>query len=280
MSASIRARDSFFDTEGHWRSLPTGDGFRVSLRDDHPYFSHHRVRGWKVLPGVVYLELALSAVARARPDFTTGFVDEVVWLRPVLANTPETEIDVQLASISPTRIEFRIEHGGEMCGGGVLNAQAVSGRADPLATPLCVRSQVGAETRDHFPRSEVYAAFADMGIVYGPYFQRISYVQRLSNKALSWLSNYDGVFLGWASLLDCAFQAGMAISIGERRESLMPYSLGRLTLHRALPDQALGSAFVLTEKLSPFRTNLTIFDETYTPLLSVFDLGVKPSHLQ
>ncbi|ABC30236.1 Polyketide synthase modules and related protein [Hahella chejuensis KCTC 2396] len=280
MSASVRPRDSFFDTEGQWRSLPAGDGFRVSLRDDHPYFSHHRVRGWKVLPGVVYLELALSAIAKARPDFKTGFIDDVVWLRPVLASTPVTDIDVQLAPISPTRFEFRIEHGGEMCGGGVVNAQTASGSADPLATPLCVRSQVGAETRDHFPRSEVYAAFADMGIVYGPYFQRISYVQRLSNKALSWLSNNDGVFLGWASLLDCAFQAGMAISIGERRESLMPYSLGRLTLHQALPDQALGSAFVLTEKLSPFRTNLTIFDEAYTPLLSVFDLGVKPSHLQ
>ncbi|RJK84868.1 hypothetical protein CHN45_09055 [Vibrio cholerae] len=280
MSTSVRAGYSFFDTQGRWRRLPAGYGYRVALRDDHPYFSHHRVRGWKVLPGVVYLELALSAVARSWPDFNTCFVDEVVWLRPVLANTPETEINVQLAPISPTRIEFRIEHGGEMCGGGVLNAQAVSGRADPLATPLCVRSQVGAETRDHFPRSEVYAAFADMGIVYGPYFQRISYVQRLSNKALSWLSNYDGFFLGWAGLLDCAFQASMAISIGERRESLMPYSLGRLTLHQALPEQALGSAFVLTEKLSPFRTNLTVFDEAYTPLLSVFDLGVKPSHLQ
>lgn len=279
MSASIRARDSFFDTEGHWCSLLTGDGFRVSLRDDHPYFAHHHVRGWKLLPGVVYLELALSAVARAWPDFTTVFVDEVVWLRPVFANTPETEIDVQLAWISPTCIKFSIEHRGEMCGSGVLNAPAVSGRNDPLAVSLCVCSQLGAETKDHLLRSEVYAAFADMGIVYGPYFQRISYVQRLSNKALSWLSNYDGVFLGWASLLDCAFQVGMAISIGEHRESLMPYSLGRLTLHRALPDQALGCAFVLTEKLSSFRTNLTIFDKTYTPLLSVFDLGVRPSHL-
>lgn len=280
MSTSVRARDSFFDTEGYWRNLHDGTGYRVTLRDDHPYFSHHRLRGWKVLPGVVYLELALSAVARQQPNFKTGFVDEVVWLRPVLANTLETEIDVQLSPINPTRVEFRIEHKGEFCGSGVLNAGVASGYVDNLATPLCVRSQVGAATCDHFARSEVYAAFADMGIVYGPYFQRISYVQRFSNKALSWLSNYDGVFLGWASLLDCAFQVGMAISIGERRESLMPYSLGQLTLHQALPDHALGGAFVLTEKLSPFRTNITIFDEAYTPLLSVFDLGVKPSHLQ
>lgn len=273
-------RDSFFDMEGCWRLLDDGRGYRVTLRDDHPYFSHHRVRGWKVLPGVVYLELALGAVARQKPDFRPGFLDEVVWLRPVLAGAPETEIDIRLLPAGPGRIDFRIEHGHEVCGSGVLNAAAVSTCTDHLATPLSVRNQIDEQTGDHFPGSAVYAAFADMGIVYGPCFRRISYVQRQSNKALSWLGNHDGIFLGWAGLLDCAFQAGMAISIGERRESLMPYSLGRLILHQALPDHALDRAFVLTEKLSPFRTNLTVFDEAYTPLLSVFDLGVKPSHLQ
>lgn len=280
MSTRVKARYSFFDTEVRWHSLPNEGGYRVILRDNHPYFSHHLVRGSKVLPGVVYLELAFSAVANGRPDFKTSFVDEVVWLRPIIANTPETEINVQLSPISPSRIEFRIEYGGEICGGGVLNAKTVSGRTDSLAAPLHVLSQVSGETQDNFTRNEVYAAFTDMGIVYGPYFQRISCVQRLSNKALSWLSNYDDVFLGWTGLLDGAFQSGMAISIGEHKESLMPYSLGRLILHQALPDWALDRAFVLTEKLSPFRTNLTIFDEAYVPLLSVFDLGVKPSHLQ
>ncbi|WP_353894629.1 polyketide synthase dehydratase domain-containing protein [Photorhabdus laumondii] len=152
--------------------------------------------------------------------------------------------------------------------------------SDSLAVPLFVRDQIGAQTEDHFTREGIYQAFADMGIVYGSYFQRISYVQRRTNMALSWLSNYDGIFLGWSGLMDCSFQAGMAISIGERNDSLMPYSLGLLMLHKPLPLQGLGSVFVLTKKLSSYRTNITIFNEEYSPLLSVFDLGVKPSNLQ
>ncbi|MGL4487458.1 MAG: polyketide synthase dehydratase domain-containing protein [Yersinia sp. (in: enterobacteria)] len=270
----------FFDAGGSWCLLSDASGYSVTLSHSHPYFSDHQVRGRKVFPGVAYLELALIAATKMYPALTPKALEDIVWLRPIICNEGEAEIRLRLLPISMNRIDFHIELAGQTCGYGCICGDSPRICQATSVVPLSVREKIGTQTQDHLPRVKIYRAFAKMGIVYGAYFQRISYVQRYSNMALSWLSNYDGIFLGWSGLMDCSFQVGVAISIGEHNDSLMPYSLGRLTLHQPLPSHALGSAFVLTEKLSPFRTNITIFDENYNPLISVFELGVKPSNLQ
>jgi len=268
----------FFDAGGRWRFLNDDSGYSVIFSRHHPYFSDHHVQDLKVLPGVVYIELALMAAARRFPMLAPKIVEDIVWLRPIICSGDNADIRVRLNPINDNRVEYFIEYGGDICGYGSVCGDDQRSSADTLATPLNVRDQVVSQTQDHFTRAELYRSFADMGIVYGEYFQRINYVQRHDNLALSWLSNSDGIFMGWSGLMDCSFQSGMAISIGEHSNSLMPYSLGRLVFHRSLPAKAMESAFVLTEKCSSFRTNITIFDQDYNPLLSVFDLGVKPSN--
>lgn len=267
----------FNDAQMKWMPLRSGEGFEVSLRRDHPYFSHHRVRGWRVLPGVVYLELALSALLKSYPSSVPSKLIDAVWLHPILGEEDTTTILVTLKPDSSNKIEYQIYHNSECCGYGVLTFDTTfCEQAVPAATATIISSP----DANRMTGDEIYKSFSELRIDYGPTFQRISHVTRLNNSAVARLSAGANTPFVWANLLDCSFQAGMAISLGEHQNSLMPYSLGQLVFHQALPVELSGGVTVLTKKLSPFRTNITIIGELYGPLISVFDLGVKPSQLQ
>ncbi|MEU0742881.1 polyketide synthase dehydratase domain-containing protein [Streptomyces sp. NPDC006134] len=256
--------------------LPAGEPgtFRVRIDPDHTYLREHLVGGRRVLPGVACLEMALRGAARLHPGARTSAIRDAAWLRPISGDEPLDELFVAFRSAPDGRtVDYTVTNRGAVCGMGTL----LSERQDrAVAVGLDVRDEICAHTRSHLTRPEIYAEFSNMGIDYGPYFRRNTYVQRHGQRALAWLSHNDGTRMGLVNLLDCSFQSGMAISIGEHRDSLMPFSMGHMVFH-APTRIPLGSAFVLTEKLSPFRTNFTVFDEDYEPLLSVFDLGVKPA---
>lgn len=254
--------------------LPDPDTVRALLGPEHPYFTEHRVRGRCILPGVVSLELALNGVARRHPGARAFGITDAAWLRPIAGDERLDDLVLGFrAAAGEATVDYTVTNQGALCGMGTL--QLVQ-RHRPPAVSLTVRDTICENTRWHLTRREIYDEFSAMGIDYGSYFRRITYVQRHEQLSLAWLSNNDGTPLGLVNLLDCSFQAGMAISIGEHRESLMPYSMGNMVFHAPLRFPVF-SAFVLTEKLSPFRTNFTVFDEDSAPLISVFDLGVKPA---
>ena len=244
---------------------------RAVLDPGHTYLREHRVQGRCVLPGVVWLELAVRA--GQRPRTTVAGIMDAAWLRPVHGDEPLDELALTLSDAAGDAVDYTVTNRGRLCGMGTLRYRDED-RAP--AVPLAVRDRICEHTRSHLTRSEIYTEFAAMGIDYGPYFRRITYVQRHEQTSLAWLSHNDGTRLDLVNLLDCSFQAGMAISIGEHRDSLMPYSMGHMAFH-VPPRTPVTSAFVLTVKHSPFRTSLTVYDEDYAPLISVYDLGVKPA---
>lgn len=254
--------------------LPEPDAVRAVIDPNHTWFRQHLVRGRRILPGIVCLELALQGVTRSQPGARVYGIADAAWLRPISGDEPLDDLVLRFRADADRRtVHYAVGNRGTHCSMGALLLE----RQDrPPAVPLAVRDEICENTRDHFTRREVYDQFARMGIDYGGYFRRITYVQRCGQRSLAWLSGNDGTQMDLVNLLDCSFQVGMAISIGEHRDSLMPYSLGCLVFHAPLRFP-LHSAFVLTEKHSPFRTSFTVFDENYAPLVSVFDLGVKPA---
>jgi hypothetical protein len=248
--------------------------FGARIDSGHTYLREHLVGGRSVLPGVACLEMALRGAAQVHPASRTFAIRDTAWLRPVNGDEPLDQLSVAFRTApGATAVDYTVTNGAAPCGMGTLLFEKQD-RAP--AVGLDVRDEICADTRSHLTRRELYAEFSRMGIDYGPYFRRITYVQRHGQRSLAWLTHNDGTPMGLVNLLDCSFQSGMAISIGEHRESLMPFSMGHMVFHAParLPAE---SAFVLTEKLSPFRTNFTVYDEDYDPLLSVFDLGVKPA---
>ena len=261
----------------HWHKLPSAMGFVVTIPEEHPYFSEHIVRGKKVLPGVAYLDVVSHAVSKLFAEFPICSFEDVVWLRPIVCDKAFCEFNV-LLSVSNEGILFEIMLDEALCGNGLVRKQLLQSVTACLSSEQAYR--IINQSTHRITRLDVYAAFSKMGIHYGQYFQRINYVDIYQNQAVSLLSNHDGVQLGFVNLLDCAFQSGMAISIGEHTESLMPFSFGLLHYHQLSGVLNKHTYYVITEKKSSFRTNITICDDQYTTLLSVYDLGVKPSLLQ
>ncbi|MFI1358015.1 polyketide synthase dehydratase domain-containing protein [Streptomyces sp. NPDC020898] len=258
------------------RLLAAGEpgAFRARIGPGHTYLREHLVRGRRVLPGVVGLEMALQGAARLHPEARTSAIRDAAWLRPIAGDEPLDELCLAFRfAPDGSAVDYTVTNRAAHCGMGTLLFEKQD-RAP--AVGLDVRDAICANTRSHLTRREIYEEFSNMGIDYGPYFRRITYVQRYGQLSLAWLSHNDGTRMDLVNLLDCSFQSGMAISIGEHRDSLMPFSMGHMVFH-VPPLIPADSAFVLTQKLSPFRTNFTVFDEDYEPLLSVFDLGVKPA---
>lgn len=259
-------------TNIQWNELPTSNGFIVTISEQHPYFSEHIVRGRKVLPGVAYLEIVTQAVSKLFPQFIISSFEDGVWLRPIICDKTFCAFQVFLV-ISNEDILFEIKLDDMVCAHGALKQQQ--------SNTACFNAQnafrIINQANRRIDRNAVYEAFSEMGICYGEYFQRIDYVDIYQNQALSLLSNQGSVQLGFTNLLDCAFQSGMAISIGEHTDSLMPFSFGLLHYHQLSGVFNKEIYRVITEKKSSFRTSITICDDQYNPLLSVYDLGVKPS---
>lgn len=265
-----------------WSAQAAENAVSVTIAPDHVYFLHHGVKEWRVLPGVVFIELMLTGYRHIAPNQALNTVSDMVWLRPIMhRGDVSTQVDLQFSPIQDrqgrTLVECQLLIDGTVYAVAALSETSNPNQLSP-AVPLNVRERISESTTDHLTRAQIYSEFGHMNIHYGPTFRRISYVQRKDNLALAWLTNNDGVALDWANLLDCAFQTGMAISIGTKQHSLMPYSLGQLILHPAFMLEQLGSAYVLTEKHSEFRTSLTIFDDCYQPMISVRDLGVKSAN--
>ncbi len=249
--------------------------FSLNLPYNHHYFSHHKVRSTPVLPGVAFLEWALKALALFDPHFNPTQIQDVVWTHPITPDSIGARLRIRLEQTSKHTVTYQLFQDKIECGSGCFFSSHAF--PDPLLVP---KINAHSSEKDHILHAQLYDAFEDMGITYGSFFRCVQGVQRHPGYyAEALLIPREGVELSWANLLDCAFQVGMAISIGQHRESLMPYTMGYLHFHAPIPSTPLTSAFVVTEKLSPFRTSLTIFDHTHTPLLSVCDLGVKPSHL-
>ena len=257
-----------------WRKLDTEDGFCIVIAKQHPWFVDHRLKACGVLPGVVSLELVFIAAQRLYPDLSIMGAHDVVWKKPIIADQHGATLRLIL-KVQPTYgLEFALYHNDQCCCHGYLSATL-----QPLSpvVPLSCKTQICCQDYQMISHAALYQAFVRMGIDYGPWFRCIDYACRYHQHCFAQLSAKNTEVLAWSSLLDCSFQAGMAISIGEHQDSLMPYSLGQLVFHRQFNTQKLAKAFALTEKSSSFRTQISIYDETDNPIISVFDLGVKAS---
>lgn len=234
-------------------------GAQVTIKAEHPYFSHHRVLGHKVLPGVVYLELAMQAANLLYPTLIIDSLEDSVWMQPVVCSSEKVTLKV-LLSIDGFNLKYQLCDEDKVYGQGTI-CQRCSINAAP-SVGLDARELVAQNSLRRISRKQSYSAFSEMGIDYGRYFQRINYVDIHQNQAIALLSDNDGSLITLANLLDCSFQSGMAISIGEHKDALMPFSLGALKFHQSPKQVHKHSYYVLTRKDSPFRTNITILTKS------------------
>jgi acyl transferase domain-containing protein/enoyl-CoA hydratase/carnithine racemase/acyl carrier protein len=183
----------------------------------------------KVLPGVAYLEMARAAVEQAlpaRPESTVIELRNVVWAQPVVV-AEKKRVNIALAANDQEEIDYEIysqETDQEIVycqGHAVLSRQEAPARLD-------IEQLEGQMTQGRLEPSDVYAACARMGLVYGPSFQGITAIHQGRGQLLARLrlpkeiENTSGDYVLHPSLMDGALQACVGLIEGSMEGSNQP----------------------------------------------------------
>ncbi len=221
-------------------------------------FEHHRVQGTRVLPGVGHLEMARAALAKALDTECPLELSDVVWLRPVEMSPENSEarrtLQISVQASAETNAEYEI-HGVDEHDEEVIYSQGV-GRlldaTDPAPVNLAHVKEICHQRV--LGREQIYAAFAAMGLQYGPGHQSIAELQvgvddyerphvlatlRLPDSLLDAAAD----FVLHPSVMDGALQAAMGLAFAAGGEGLgndtpmLPFAAQSIAVHSRTPRQ-------------------------------------------
>ncbi len=141
------------------------------------FFTDHKVKGSRVMPGVAYLEMVHAAVTRSvrgiKETQTVVHIKNVVWVQPIVADGQPVQVDISLDPQQDGEIAFNIftedAHNGRKihCQGSA----AINEAGDiPVQDISVLQDQCCLSTLSH---DQCYELFKAIGIDYGPGFQGI-----------------------------------------------------------------------------------------------------------
>ncbi|HYK05692.1 MAG TPA: SDR family NAD(P)-dependent oxidoreductase [Thermoanaerobaculia bacterium] len=214
-------------SEQRYRSMFQGDEF---------FLADHQVRlargaSRRVLPGVAYLEMARAAMEQSVPPGTESAVLElrnVVWAQPMVVDQPKAQSKAQARQVSIALVaDESDEVDYEICSGDAEEIVHCQGHAVWSSCPAPVRLEI-EQLKVQMGESQlepeaVYAAFARMGLFYGPTFQGITAIHRGVGQVLAeirlpkTLEESWGDYVLHPSLMDSALQAAVGL-IGDLSE--------------------------------------------------------------
>ncbi len=180
--------------------------FSRTLNADDVWLADHRVRGTRILPGAMGLELARAACS---PDtsFTPLRLSRVVWQQPLRLDSGSTVVSLPVDGRS-----FRL-----VSGDGIVH---MLGMAEPMTGEHSCLAIEEIRTRcpETMNASALYAAYAGLGLQYGPAFQPVEQLllgrgEVLARLRLPPVADRPGLGLNPA-MVDGAFQAALGLFQG------------------------------------------------------------------
>ena len=199
------------------------------------FLKDHIVKGQKIIPGVVYLEMAMEASRQSIDTSTTIGLGQVNWLRPIVVESAEVEVYTELY-YQDDALVFRIYTLGidgqalDHCQGNVLTGSIIDLERKDIGA---IKSSLLSEKTG----KSCYDSFSDIGIDYGASFQGISHLWYGDSESLSQinLSVTKGCVLP-PGILDSVFQTTLGIGLGRSKEGLhLPYHLEEIIVYDSLP---------------------------------------------
>lgn len=254
--------------------------FEAALNAGEPAFlTDHRVFDAVVLPATGYLEMALAGGAHLLG--TDDLSLEGIAFKQVmtLPDAGERIVQAVFAPTGPKTYGFEIFSGdaaGEEwtlhCSGAVKPADALL-TADALAEGdrlAAARQRCDAPV----PIASVYENYRKRGLDYGPAFRGISDLATAEGETLAHIvlpegAQMDaGVYRLHPALMDACFQAlGAAFGALDDRDTYLPVSLERLTVHGFVPGDVFSHSRLHTapeaegsQKVAAHLSTIRLFD--------------------
>jgi acyl transferase domain-containing protein/SAM-dependent methyltransferase len=233
-------------------------GYRFStlLTGDEPFLADHVIQGRRVLPAVVYLEMARAAVERASGvsllDGGGGnrggvWLRSVVWMRPFSAGPEPAWVHLRLTPEGGGDLSFEIYGDADNTGRDtVVYGQGRAGLSKAAAVPVLDLAALRARCdRLCYSAEDCYGAFASMGYHYGPAQRGIAAVYVGTDELLARLTlpapptDPGEGFILHPSLADSAIQATVGFLLADRRsvsdalQPALPFELQSAEIFRA-----------------------------------------------
>ncbi|WP_394849113.1 SDR family NAD(P)-dependent oxidoreductase [Pendulispora brunnea] len=206
------------------------------------FLADHVVQGRRILPGVAYLEMALTAAEQSvdAPAERCVMIRDTAWLQPIAVAESQT-VHVGLYPQDAGEIDYRIYSGQD-----VVHAQ---GRVSIEPASMAAVVDVG-ELRARCTRvmssARCYELFDALGIAYGPSFRAIDSVFSGEGEALAKLqlpaalAQTADAYVLHPALLDAAIQAsiGAVLASDGTPEPTLLFALDSLEVRQPCTEQA------------------------------------------
>ncbi len=243
-------RNSSTLLEQQYTSTFTGDEF---------FLADHIVKGQRVLPGVVYIEMARRAVIDAMvlsEQLVTVEVENIVFAQPLTVASQAVDVHITLQAETPELISFEVytqttaeenEPRELVHAQGKVKISATKERPAKLDLENLQKQCSQSITAD-----SCYDVFTNMGLEYGPGHRGLSHLQagrssdevRLALGELRLPQALEADAAGYdlhPSLLDCALQASIGLVLNADTpltQPILPFAIGRVCLFSPVPQHA------------------------------------------
>ena len=222
--------------------------FRRRLTGREFFLADHVLGGKKILPGVVYLELARAAgVSR---DGVSRVLTNVAWLRPIGVAEAGLEVVLQFRDAGGAS-EFEIITEG--VGEPIVHARGqVSIRNGTASSPSALSiSEIRNRCSWRIGPDDIYPPMRKFGIDYGPRMQPIIELFSNGQEALARIAIPENLvgsaaeFVLHPTLLEGALQAALGLTQrpdGGEKVPYLPYALGSLEIYGPLEPTGFAYA--------------------------------------
>ena len=222
--------------EQRYTSIFTGE--EIFLADHQVKVDGHAAQ--KILPGVAYLEMARAAIEQASPDRPQSMVLElhnVVWAQPIIV-AGNKQVSIALLAKDDEQIDYEIYSEG--ANQKIVHCQGQAVWSNQRATTvLDIGRLIGEMRKGQLDPRDMYAAFARMGMIYGPAFQAITSIHRGDGQVLAHLRLPTAIeskredYVLHPSLIDSAMQACVGLidgSLESAGQPRVPFALDSLRI--------------------------------------------------
>ncbi|WP_342422455.1 SDR family NAD(P)-dependent oxidoreductase [Paenibacillus sp. FSL E2-0178] len=227
--------------------------FAKKLTGTEFYLNDHIVSGHKLLPGVVQLEMALSAAAASLPGTTVRGITDVVWAYPIQLEDGEAAKTVQVRLYpgeAEAELDYEITSLSE--GNTVVHSQgSISYTAEEPSGNLLDTLDITAlsQGKTRVSGTQIYDKFRQHQLLLGPSFQSITEMFAGETEALAFIELPAHLREGFKeytlhpTVVDGVLEAviGLVSSQEELEDAVaLPYSFDKLEIFGSLPASCVS----------------------------------------
>ncbi len=256
------------------------------------YLQDHQVLHEKVLPGVIYLEMARAAVEIAGPDKKVHKLKDIQWASPIKVKDAPQRVTI---SLYPETEGIAYEVTTEKSDGdgeddiqeeATLHSQGKVMIGEPQTRPPVMDIEaIKTRCTRELNQSTCYQRFKEIGITYGPGFQRIKELRYNDHEVLAmiqaWESDNTGSFYLHPGILDSALQACIGLEMDHLKgtELYVPFALKEIEIFDKPPMNNpiyVHVTYGREQQNKAIKTyNITLLNDQGQPLIRFVDFTTR-----